>query len=98
MEAIVAIVLIFGTPIAGIASYTYLRAKKLALAEKQADALRGSGGDNALIETLRRENIELKNRVGNLEEIVNGQSYLTSALLSDKPKHGGAKSLDEKYF
>jgi cell division protein FtsB len=95
MIGLAAVVLIFGTPIAGIASYTYLKAKKLAASIPKVGM---SEQETKLLEHLKEENAELKNRVSNLEEIVNSQPLLSDDIyLKSKKNIGrGGGSFDER--
>jgi hypothetical protein len=68
MTDIVAIIMVFGIPLSGIWSYTYLRAKKLNI----EGGLGLNNQERLLLRKLAEENQELKNRVINLEEIVTG--------------------------
>ena len=92
---LVAVTLIFGTPIAGIVSHTYLKAKRLAAEQKNKGL---SPEEIAAIAKLRDENAELKARIGNLEEIVNSQPLLSDTFYTDNRRFNQTKSryLDEQ--
>ncbi len=61
---IIAILMVFGIPITAIISHTWLKAKKM-------DAERGLGqADLQLLQALKNENEELRNRIENIETIL----------------------------
>ena len=73
MEGVLAILMVFGIPLSGIWSYTYLKAKKMNM---QSGTL--SGGDKRLLSEVLEENRQLKHRLENLELIVSESNLLDS--------------------
>lgn len=64
MVPILAILMVFGIPLTAILSHTWLKAKKM-------EAERGLGhADMQLLQALKNENEELRNRIENLETIL----------------------------
>jgi hypothetical protein len=65
MEAIVALVMVFGVPISAILSNAYIKAKKLDLEKASMNTV-----DTQKIEAVLSENQQLRARIENLESIL----------------------------
>ena len=87
MEGIIAIIMVFGIPLSVIFSITYLKAKKLQLIKAG-----GGGVESSIIQSLRAENANLRNRVENLEMIMSDsdllklKEYIEEERLQEKAK------------